>query len=665
MAITDGLLHCWNFEETSGTRMDAVGTLHLGEAGTPTPSITGKVALGVEFSGTNWLVGGDLPPRFNPPFTIAFWMWIDAYPTGASWCLVGQGYTLSAGNYYFYCIVRSDDHLVQMSVGSSARGLVSSVAPVPLGGWHLVVAWASSVTPGDAGTTNIQIDNGPIATTGNGLGVNVFGVPTVGAIGSGSEAYLGRLDQLMYWGRALTDQAERDIVWNGGAGQNCAFQPIVPPLPPCPEPPWLAQFHDALLDQYISYGCKLKLKFQTFIVRMRQGHEERIGEWQDPLWTFDITPALRDQADLDYLIAFFRARNGPEFIFKFLNPLDFQVQNQLFGVGDGVTTEFQLSRRYATGIPGDGLYYVRPIVLPALGTLVYDNGAVVAEGLYVVCPLGGTIVFVTPPGPGHVLTWSGMYYTPVRFLTNRIYSVVEHYEHFEDQIMLIEERLGATAPVSPEEESPDFVDVCFPALYAQRATMGPDMDVVTITSDSGGTSRTLQFKEAKIRFTVEETEQSQAVMQTLLAFFYNRKGRLYGFRARDITDFQLLSEPTQQSADGVRTTFQLVKRYPSGAQTDVRTITKPCSDLVISVGGVPATPPPSINFSTGIVTFASPPAAGAVITCTGTFDVPVRFDSDEVVFSIQGFESYNLEAIGLLETELGLPQFTIDALLTT
>ena len=429
----------------------------------------------------------------------------------------------------------------------------------------------------------------------------------------------------------------------------------------CPEPP--ESFHDVSLDQYISYGCKCKLKFQTFVVRMRQGHEERIGEWQDPIWTFDLTPALRDQADLDYLIAFFRARNGPEFVFKFFNPLDYQVQNEVFGYGDGVTTVFQLSRRYPTHLPGDGLYYVRPIVLPAPGTVIYADGVSVAGELHTVCTFGGTVIFATPPPPGQVLTWSGMYYTPVRFLTNRVYSVVEHYEHFEDQIMLIEERLPLNDAILPEEESPDSVEVRFPTLYAQRATMGPELDVVTITSDSGGTARTLHFTEAKIRFTVEETEQSQAVIQTLLAFFYNRKGRLYSFRARDITDFELVNQ-VMQPADGVRTQFQIVKNYVSGAQTEVRTITKPNDDVTIAVDGVLADPQPTVDFSTGTVTFATPPAAGKSLTCSGTFDVPVRFDSDEIIFSIQGFEAFNLEAIGLLEVEPGLPAFTLEAFAT-
>ena len=132
------------------------------------------------------------------------------------------------------------------------------------------------------------------------------------------------------------------------------------------------------------------------------------------------------------------------------------------------------------------------------------------------------------------------------------------------------------------------------------------------------------------------------------------------FRARDITDFEL-DDAVAEAADGTRTQFQLVKRYGSGAQSIVRSIVKPTQDIVISVDGVVVEPQPTINTGTGKVIFASPPATTP--HATGTFDVPVRFDSDEIVFSIQGFEAFNMEAMTLVETELGLPSFQIDALL--
>jgi len=220
--LSQQLMRCYDLDELSGTRADHVSGVALQEGGTPTAGVPGKVGRAASFTGTNWLQAGGDGTMFQPPFTLAFWMQIDAYPSPQSWCLVGSGYTLNAGQYFFYCIVRPDDHLLQMSVGSGFRGLVSSVAPPSLGAWHLVIAWASSLTPGDSGTTNIQLDNGPIASTGNGAHVDPFGAPlVVGAIGSAADRmeahYHGRLDQLLYWPRALT-AAERTDVWNAGRG---------------------------------------------------------------------------------------------------------------------------------------------------------------------------------------------------------------------------------------------------------------------------------------------------------------------------------------------------------------------------------------------------------------------------------------------------------------
>ena len=659
LLITDGLVACWDLDEASGNRLDHVG----GPVNTLLPrnapmGVPGHIGTAVHFVKTDeqYLYNSSTgPTTLTGPFTIAFWVRPTASATATSGLLT-NGFSTMAGQYDFVVLSLASSNAVLVSFNGGQGGVITSSSVLTVGAWNFVMLWRT-LSPN---VLSLQLNADPVETasflTPPAVAITRFNMGATGGNGGTAFDYFdGDMDSVMVWDRALSAE-ERAFVRNGGAGFNCTFQT---PLPACPEPP--AYFHDALLDQYISYGCKIKIKFQTYVTKMRQGHEERIGEWQDPLWTFDITPALRDQADLDYLLAFFRARQGPLYIFKFFNPLDFQVVNEVFGYGDGVTQTFQLSRRYATGLPGDGLYYVRPITLPAPGVQVFSNGVPVEEGLWGLCPLGGTAVFTTPPPPGAVLTWSGMYYTPVRFLNGRVYSTVEHYQHYEDQIMLVEERLGVYGSVLTESESPDFVEVCFPPLYAQRATMGPEIDVITITSDSGGTLRQLQFQSAKIRFTVEETEQPQSVVASLLAFFLNRKGRLYGFRAKDITDFSL-NGAVLEAADGTRTQFQIVKNYGSGAQNSVRTILKPNADVIVDIAGTPVDPQPSVSTETGIITFASPPAPGSVITCTGTFDVPVRFNADEAVFSIQGFEAFSMEAMTLIEMELGLPGFTIEPL---
>ena len=85
------------------------------------------------------------------------------------------------------------------------------------------------------------------------------------------------------------------------------------------------------------------------------------------------------------------------------------------------------------------------------------------------------------------------------------------------------------------------------------------------------------------------------------------------------------------------TSYQMNKKYTSGANTFSRKISKPVSGTCIIyknavaqtlVVGVPGAGQVSIDYTTGIVTWGTAPGGGDAITWAGEFDVPVRFDSD-------------------------------------
>jgi uncharacterized protein (TIGR02217 family) len=81
--------------------------------------------------------------------------------------------------------------------------------------------------------------------------------------------------------------------------------------------------------------------------------------------------------------------------------------------------------------------------------------------------------------------------------------------------------------------------------------------------------------------------------------------------------------------DGTTAAFQLIKRYASGAQTWVRSITKPVAGSVrVALGGTEQASGWSVSTTTGLVTVATPPPSGVAVTAGFEFDVPVRFDSD-------------------------------------
>ena len=92
-------------------------------------------------------------------------------------------------------------------------------------------------------------------------------------------------------------------------------------------------------------------------------------------------------------------------------------------------------------------------------------------------------------------------------------------------------------------------------------------------------------------------------------------------------------------ATGATRPFQLVKRYASGGEVVTRTIAKPVAGTVkLYRDGVQATSGWSVDAATGLVTFTTAPAAGVIVTADFEFDVPARFDTDQMELTIETYE---------------------------
>jgi uncharacterized protein (TIGR02217 family) len=79
----------------------------------------------------------------------------------------------------------------------------------------------------------------------------------------------------------------------------------------------------------------------------------------------------QEAAQIDELIAFFRARRGRAYGFWFKDWTDYKATGQLLGTGDDVQTQFQLVKHYPSG----SVIEVRTITKPVAGTVeVYLDG---------------------------------------------------------------------------------------------------------------------------------------------------------------------------------------------------------------------------------------------------------------------------------------------------
>ena len=170
----------------------------------------------------------------------------------------------------------------------------------------------------------------------------------------------------------------------------------------------------------------------------------------------------------------------------------------------------------------------------------------------------------------------------------------------------------------------------FPDNIAFGATVGPSYLTVVTSVYSGRDGRIPAWSQARIRFDVGRRAMNVADTATLDAFFRAVKGRAYGFRIKDWTDFtaDVTTGVCSKVSSGV---YQLGKAYITGALSETRMIQKPVAGSVqIYKNGVLLTSGVSLDTTTGLATITPAPGGTDLLTWAGQFDVPVRFDADDM-----------------------------------
>lgn len=195
----------------------------------------------------------------------------------------------------------------------------------------------------------------------------------------------------------------------------------------------------------------------------------------------------------------------------------------------------------------------------------------------------------------------------------------------------------------------------FPDNISYGSTGGPGFKTQIFESHSGLEQRTIQWDRAKARYNVSHGVRDKEDVDDLIAFFYNMNGRACGFRFKDHADYQIV-DGALGTGDASTTVFNINKVYTTGAQTYTRRIFKIVSDadaeldFEIKFDGAPiASSAYTVNENTGVVTFSSAPGNGVVITLSCEFDVPCRFDTDEMNVSHDGFLVESWGGIPLVE----------------
>lgn len=181
-------------------------------------------------------------------------------------------------------------------------------------------------------------------------------------------------------------------------------------------------FYAIQIEQCPGFGFQGGAEFDTLIRPLANGRNRRrprryvaLHRYVSPMVNIPVAAARA-------IKRVHMAMLGPAHTFLHVDHLDCDFEEEEFGVGDGVTTVFQLKKTYD---PGGGATYERDITKPDLtGAITGPNdepGAalVIKKAGVVVMPTisatAGTVTFAVPPALGQSLTATGRHYVCVRF----------------------------------------------------------------------------------------------------------------------------------------------------------------------------------------------------------------------------------------------------------
>lgn len=170
------------------------------------------------------------------------------------------------------------------------------------------------------------------------------------------------------------------------------------------------------LSDEVEIGAIRRDTMNLEIVRNDSGHEDRNRLWSQFLREYEITYPLQARnggpsTSLGQVYDAFLATGGGEDSFDFQDWRDYTATDELFGVGDGVETEFNLVKSYEFG----SRTHTRRIYRPVSAISIKKNGVTVNPADYTVDYDLGIVTFDAAVTNLHEVTWSGEFNVPVRF----------------------------------------------------------------------------------------------------------------------------------------------------------------------------------------------------------------------------------------------------------
>jgi uncharacterized protein (TIGR02217 family) len=194
-------------------------------------------------------------------------------------------------------------------------------------------------------------------------------------------------------------------------------------------------FHEVRFPASLSFGSLGGPERRTEVVTLANGFEERNTPWAHSRRRYDAGVGMRSLDDVEAMVAFFEARQGQLYGFRWKDWSDFRsckasgevtFQDQIIGQGDGVQTEWRLIKTYASG----GYDYARPVKKPLLGTVLvgFDGIALQEDVDWEIDLNAGVVSFGEAPDAGVEITAGYEFDVPVRFAVDAIQTSVASFQ---------------------------------------------------------------------------------------------------------------------------------------------------------------------------------------------------------------------------------------------
>lgn len=194
-------------------------------------------------------------------------------------------------------------------------------------------------------------------------------------------------------------------------------------------------FHEVRFPPALGLGSVGGPYRRTDVVTLANGFEERNSPWAHSRRVYDAGIGMRSLDDLQEAIAFFEARRGQMYGFRWKDWSDYKsclpsaeisFSDQVLGFGDGEITAFQLTKAYQSGDHS----YQRPISKPVAGTVrVGIEQDELIDGIgFDVDATTGVVTFAHPPDPDTRVFAGFEFDVPVRFDSDRIMTSVASFQ---------------------------------------------------------------------------------------------------------------------------------------------------------------------------------------------------------------------------------------------